>query len=127
MWWIISIIINKEQAMTKKKQEYHVTQPMHAPPHPGVVLHNAVVEALGLTVTQAAEYLGVDRITLSRVLNGRATISVEMALRLSKALNTSPDVWLGMQQAHDIWRVRQNPKLDLSKVQRFPLEHHAAT
>lgn len=102
----------------KKKKEYPATQPMYNPAHPGEVLKDAIIDALGLTVTQAAKHLDVDRITLSRVINKHAAISVEMALRLSKALNTSAEVWLGMQQSYDLWQARQQ-KPDLSRVRRF--------
>ena len=102
----------------RKKKEYPVTKPMFNPPHPGSVLKDAV-RGLKLTVSQAAERLGVDRVSLSRVLNEKAAVSVEMALRLAKALNTSPDVWLGMQQAHDIWQAKQRMKHELSCVRRF--------
>lgn len=103
----------------KKQQEYVVTKPMHNPPHPGAVLKDAMIDGLGITINKAAEMLDIDRITLSRVLNGRAAISVEMALRLSKALKTSPNVWLGMQQAYDVWQAKQANKIDLSRVKIF--------
>lgn len=102
-----------------KKKEYPTTKPMYNPPHPGAVLKDAVVDALGLTITEAAAHLDVDRITLSRVINAQAAISVEMALRLSKALKTTPDVWLGMQQAYDVWQAQHSRKLDLSRVRPF--------
>lgn len=107
------------------KKEYPVTRPMYNPPHPGAVLKDAVIDALGLTVKDAAAHLDVDRVTLSRVINGKAAISVEMALRLSKALKTSADVWLGMQQDYDIWHARHNPSLDLSRVRPFDTGHAA--
>ncbi len=106
----------------KKKKEYPATQPMYNPAHPGEVLKDAVIDALGLTVTEAAARLDVDRITLSRVINKHAAISVEMALRLSKALNTSAEVWLGMQQSYDLWQARKQ-KPDLSRVRRFAIEN----
>jgi antitoxin HigA-1 len=99
-----------------KKKEYPVTAAMHNPPHPGSVLKDAVIDALDLTVTEAAERLDVDRITLSRLINGQAAVSVEMALRLAKALNTTPDVWLGVQNDYDVWHTRKNRKLNLARV-----------
>ena len=73
---------------------------MHNPPHPGAVLR----EYLGaMPVVAAAEHLGVSRVTLSRVLNGRAGISADMALRLSEALGTSPELWTSMQAQYDLW------------------------
>lgn len=80
---------------------------MHDPPHPGEILRELCIEPLGLTVTQAAEGLGVSRKTLSAILNGRAGISPEMALRLSKAFDTSPESWLNQQMQFDLWRAKQ--------------------
>jgi addiction module HigA family antidote len=101
------------------KKVYPATQPMYNPPHPGAVLKDAIFEGLDLTVTEAATYLDVDRITLSRVLNEQAGISVEMALRLSKAFGTTPNVWINMQRSYDLWQAQRNPKIDLSRVRRF--------
>ncbi len=79
---------------------------MHNPPHPGGIVRRQCLEPLGLTVTRAAEGLGVTRQSLSELLNGRAGVSVEMAIRLSKAFGSTPETWLGMQMAHDLWRAR---------------------
>ncbi|MGD0515149.1 MAG: HigA family addiction module antitoxin [Terriglobales bacterium] len=77
---------------------------MHNPPHPGLVLR----EYLGETpVSAAAAHLRVTRVTLSRLLNGKAGISAAMALRLSAALGTSPELWMNMQSQYDLWRARQ--------------------
>jgi addiction module HigA family antidote len=77
---------------------------MHNPPHPGRVLR----EYLGtMSVTNTARHLGVTRAALSRILNGSAGISAAMALKLSDALGTSPDLWLGMQAQFDLWRAAQ--------------------
>jgi addiction module HigA family antidote len=76
---------------------------MHNPPHPGEVLRELCIEPLGLSVTQAAEGLGVSRKTLSAVLNGRAGISPEMALRLSIAFDTTAESWLNQQTQFDLW------------------------
>ena len=76
---------------------------MHNPPHPGEVLRELCIEPLGLSVTEAAEGLGVSRKTLSAVLNGRAGISPEMALRLSIAFDTTPESWLNQQTQFDLW------------------------
>ena len=80
------------------------------PPHPGETLREDVLPALGLTVTQAAEQLGVTRAALSRVLNGRAAISPEMALRLEGWLGVEnggrADGWLAQQAAFDLWKAR---------------------
>ena len=81
---------------------------MHKPPHPGEVLKELCLEPLGLSVTRAAEALGVSRKTLSAILNGRAGISPEMALRLSKAFGTSPESWLNQQMHYDLWATEQS-------------------
>ena len=80
---------------------------MHNPPHPGEVLKELCLEPLNLTVTEAAEALGVSRKTLSAILNGRAGISPEMAIRLSKAFDTSPESWLNQQMQYDLWQAEQ--------------------
>lgn len=90
---------------------------MHNPPHPGEVLREYLTE---LPVTTAAEHLGVSRVTLSRVLNGAAGISADMALRLSEALDTSPDLWMGMQAQYDLWHASRARR---RKVPKLP--HHA--
>lgn len=87
---------------------------MHNPPHPGEVLREYLPEHL--TINEVAEKLGVTRQALSAVLNGRAGVSAEMALRLSKALGTSADLWLGLQMQFDLWQVRSRPQ---PRVQRL--------
>jgi len=86
---------------------------MHNPPHPGSVLRDYLGD---LSVTEAAAHLGITRAALSRILNGSAGISADMALRLADALGTSPDLWLGMQSQHDLWRASQRRR---TKVSRF--------
>ena len=81
---------------------------MHNPPHPGEVIKELCLEPLGLSVTDAAKALGVSRKTLSALLNGRSGISPEMALRLAKAFDTSPESWLNQQMQYDLWIVEQN-------------------
>lgn len=83
---------------------------MHNPPHPGEVLKELCIEPLGLTVTDAAKALGVSRKTLSSVINGRAGISPEMAVRLSIAFDTSAESWLNQQSHYDLWQVEQHRK-----------------
>ena len=80
---------------------------MFNPPHPGEVLRELCLEPLGLTVTEAADALGVSRKTLSALLNGRSGISPEMAIRLSKAFDTSAESWLNQQMQYDLWRAEQ--------------------
>ena len=90
---------------------------MHNPPHPGEIIRDLCLEPLGLSVTDAAKALGVSRKTLSSILNGRAGISPEMALRLSKASGRSPESWLSMQDNHDLWQARQT--VDLNAVEHI--------
>lgn len=80
--------------------------PMYNPPHPGGVVRRQCLEPLGLTVTKAAKGLGVTRQALSDLVNERAGVSVDMAIRLSKAFGSSAETWLGLQMAHDLWRAR---------------------
>ena len=77
---------------------------MHNPPHPGEILRELCLDPMDISVTDAAEALGVSRKTLSSILNGRAGISPEMAIRLSKAFDTSPESWLNQQQQFDLWQ-----------------------
>ena len=79
---------------------------MHNPPHPGGILKRQCLEPLGLTVTRAANGLGVTRQALSELVNERVGVSVEMAIRLSKAFGSTPETWLGMQMAYDLWKAR---------------------
>jgi antitoxin HigA-1 len=87
---------------------------MHNPAHPGEVLREYLPETLG--VTESAKRLGVTRQTLSAVLNGRAGVSAEMALRLEAALGTSAEMWVEMQAGYDLWLARQQR---LPKVMRI--------
>lgn len=90
---------------------------MHNPPHPGQVIRELCLEPLGLSVTAAAKALGVTRKSLSELLNGKAGISPEMALRLSIAFETTPESWLGQQMQYDLWKVRRKAKkLKVSKI-----------
>lgn len=92
---------------------------IHNPPHPGETLRDDVLPALGLTVTQAATQLGVTRAALSRVINGRAAISPEMALRLEAWLGVEnggrADLWIAQQAGYDLWKAR---KAGVPKVMR---------
>ena len=90
---------------------------MHNPPHPGEVLRALCLDPLGLTVTEAARALRVSRKTLSSILNGRAGISPEMAVRLSLAFDTSAESWLNQQVQYDLWRAeRYRKKLRVAKL-----------
>jgi addiction module HigA family antidote len=83
---------------------------MHNPPHPGGIVRRQCLEPLGLSVTEAARGLGVTRQTLSELVNEKAGISVEMAIRLAKAFGSSPEAWLGMQMAYDLWQARDRAR-----------------
>ena len=90
---------------------------MHNPPHPGEVLRELCIDPLGLTVTEAAEALGVSRKTLSSILNGRAGISPEMAIRLSIAFDTTPESWMNQQIQYDLWQAsREQGKLHVRRL-----------
>ena len=91
--------------------------PLHNPPHPGRIVRDECLEALGLTVTEAAIGLGVTRQALSDVVNEKAAISVDMAMRLSKAFGSTPETWLGMQMAYDLWQARK--RMRSLAVRRF--------
>ncbi len=80
---------------------------MYNPPHPGEVLGELCLKPLGLSVTEAARALGVSRKTLSSILNGRAGISPEMAVRLSIAFDTTAESWLNQQVQYDLWRAER--------------------
>lgn len=84
---------------------------MHNPAHPGEALREWIPEAM--SVTTAAEQLGVSRVMLSKILNSKAGISAEMALRLAAWLGTTPEVWLEMQSAWDLWQAEQKPLPDV--------------
>ena len=81
---------------------------MYNPPHPGEVIRELCLKPLGITVARAAEALGVSRKTLSAILNGRAGVSPEMAIRLSLAFDTSAESWLNQQAQYDLWVARQS-------------------
>jgi addiction module HigA family antidote len=89
---------------------------MHNTAHPGEVLREWLPE--GMTVTKAAEELQVSRVTLSKVLNGKAGVTAGMALRLSVWLGTSPDVWLGMQTQWELWQAEQQPRPNIRPLVR---------
>ena len=77
------------------------------PPHPGGIVRRECLEPLGLSVSRAAEGLGVSRQALSELVNEKAGVSVEMAIRLSKAFGSSPETWLGLQTTYDLWEARE--------------------
>jgi len=90
---------------------------MHNPPHPGGIVKRQCLEPLGLSVTAAASHLGVSRQSLSELVNERTGVSVDMAIRLTKAFGSTPETWLGLQMAYDLWRARR--RIDDIKVERI--------
>lgn len=90
---------------------------MKNPPHPGRIVRQECIEPLGLTVTEVAGRLGVKRQTLNNLLNGKAGISPEMAIRLSKAFGSSAEVWLGLQMQYDLAQANRNA--DQIRVRRI--------
>ncbi len=87
---------------------------MHNPPHPGEFISSVYLEPNNISGRELAKALDVAASTLSRVLSGGSRVTPEMALRLSKALGRSPESWLAMQDAHDLWLARQH--VDLQRV-----------
>ena len=81
---------------------------MHNPPHPGEIIKQLCLEPLGLSVTEAAKGLGISRKTLSAIVNAKAGISPEMAIRLSIAFNTSSESWINQQAQYDLWQAEQH-------------------
>ena len=93
---------------------------MKNPPHPGQSLRYDCIEPLGLTVTAAAQRLGVSRQSLNNVLNGKSGISAEMAVRLGKAFGGSAESWLRLQVAYDLAQVRKHEsQIKVKRIQRI--------
>jgi len=92
---------------------------MHNPPHPGEFITGVYLEPNGVSGRELAAKLDVAASTLSRVLNGSSRLTPEMALRLSKAIGRSPESWLALQDAHDLWVARQ--QVDLKRVGKLKL------
>jgi addiction module HigA family antidote len=91
---------------------------MHNPPHPGEVLRDGVFTGTDISIVEFSKRIGVTRVALSRVLNGKAAISPEMALRLADALGGSAESWLHMQANYDLWKERQKPR---PTIERLPI------
>ena len=97
--------------------------PMKNPMHPGKIVKEGCIDELGLTVTKAAEILGVSRSTLSRLINMQSGVSPEMAIRLEKAFGSTADTWIRLQAAYDMAEARK--KADSIHVNRYvPTEEH---
>ncbi len=96
---------------------------MHNPPHPGESLKKLYMEPMGLTIKAVAERLGVERKAISRLVNERGGISAEMAIRLAKAFNTTPDLWLNKQRNYDLWHAAQRLRREASRIRPFQHEN----
>lgn len=92
---------------------------MHNPSHPGKLIKSVLLENAGLSVTEAAELLGVTRVSLSRLVNCHCGLSLEMAMRISIALNTSIEMWLNLQQNYDLWQIEKKRKHLKNEVTRI--------
>ncbi|BBC99147.1 MULTISPECIES: HigA family addiction module antitoxin [Sphingobium] len=90
---------------------------MHNPPHPGTILRDEVVAALNLSVTEAADRLAMSRVALSRVLNGKAAISPDLAVRLEQAGASTARAWLAMQANHDLWKAMQHKQPPVRRLE----------
>jgi antitoxin HigA-1 len=91
---------------------------MFNPPHPGEILADTVLSDGGINVTEFAKRLGMTRTAISRVVNGHASVSTDLALRLEAALGTSAETWLAMQAAYDLWHAKKNkPKKKITRIE----------
>jgi antitoxin HigA-1 len=98
--------------------EYVVNRPLKRPPiHPGEILREDVLPALGMSVSEAARRLGISRQQLHRVLACSHPVTIEMALRIGKFAGNGPGLWLRMQQAYDLWHAKDRMKEELSKIE----------
>jgi antitoxin HigA-1 len=100
--------------------EYPARRPSRMEPaHPGAILRDDVLPALGVTVTEAARQLGVSRQALHAVLAERAAVSPEMAVRLGRFCGNGPEIWLRMQTAHDLWHAERRLGQEIEKIPRY--------
>ena len=91
----MTIIIEEKEIMREMKRR---------PTHPGKIILEDYLKPLGITITRLAEVIGLSRKTLSKIINGRGAVTPEMALRLSRAFDTSPELWLSLQRNYDLWQ-----------------------
>ncbi|MGH8426767.1 MAG: HigA family addiction module antitoxin [Gammaproteobacteria bacterium] len=92
---------------------------MHRPAHPGEILRELYLEPLGVNLTQAAEALGVSRKHVSAIVNRRAPVTAEMAMRLAVALTTEPEIWVNLQTQYDLWQVRRKGRPKVKVLSRM--------
>lgn len=102
--------------------EYKTQRPKRAPTHPGEILREDVLPALGVSISHAAEDLGVSRQTLHRLLSGRTSVTPEMAVRLGKYCGNGAAFWLRLQESHDLWHAERELAKDLKRI---PTRHNA--
>ncbi len=96
---------------------------MYNPPHPGSILKEDILPELDISITEAASQLGVSRVALSRVINGKAAISAEMAIRLEAWISgPTAETWVRMQAEYDLWQARQKTTLSITPI-KVPLYH----
>ncbi len=100
---------------------------MFNPPHPGEHLKEDYMLPLKVTATQLAERIGVTRATISRIINGRSRIDVDMACALAQAFSTTPAIWLRLQEKWDEWQATHQPKRDYSFIRPFETAGSAAS
>ena len=86
------------------------------PNHPGKILYELYLEGLGITLTDFADSIGVSRKAISAIVNGHKRVTPEMALRFAKAFNTTPELWLNLQQTYDLWMARQSIEAEISSI-----------
>ncbi|MBI3419899.1 MAG: HigA family addiction module antidote protein [Proteobacteria bacterium] len=100
-----------------RKKEYLVTgEPKWEPTHPGEILREDVLPALGLSVSEAARQLGITRQTLHKIMAGTMGITPEMAVRIGKFCGNGPNLWLNMQVAYDLWHAKRAMKKEIAKI-----------
>jgi len=92
---------------------------MYNPPHPGESIKILYMEPMELTIQALSERLGVERKAISRLVNGHVGVSAEMAIRLGKAFNTTPDLWMNMQRGYDLWHAKQRMKKETARIKPF--------
>ena len=95
---------------------------MHNPTHPGLIIRDDVLPELQVSVNEAAKQLGVSRVTLSRVINGRSAITAEMALRVGKWVGNGPEIWLRMQGQYYLWQAKKKGDPKVKKAERPAVE-----
>jgi len=103
----------------REQNPYPGLMPERCPTHPGVILKDTI-EDIGITQETLADAIGMTRVHLNRVINGRSDVKIELALKLSKALGTSAEFWLNLQRAVDLWKARQRLGLELDKLTLLP-------